>query len=99
MHRCNCHEQFHNQVDLASCDISEHLLDCANRTVKCPICQKYIRQAILNYHCYNNCIDLDEGENISIAAGNKNSELASRIQDRLLIIIFYCFVYRIIIKR
>lgn len=36
-----------------------HLLECANKTNKCPNCKKFIRRAFYLYHVENSCIDID----------------------------------------
>ncbi len=56
--------------------IGEHLMICGNKTDQCPNCKKYIRRAILAYHCENNCANLDEFEPEVNAALNQ-SEIPS----------------------
>jgi hypothetical protein len=51
----------------------DHLLMCGNKTNQCPICQKYVRKAIFDYHCDNNCVDPDKDN----ALDEKSNELPS----------------------
>ncbi|CAF1383624.1 unnamed protein product [Adineta steineri] len=67
-HKKNCQGRFFIcelcNENIPSYNMTYHLNQCGNKTIKCSKCQNYIRRAIYNYHLDNNCTDLDEDENI-----------------------------------
>jgi hypothetical protein len=51
---------------VASNEMGYHLFHCGSKTVQCPNCFKYIHRANYTFHLDNNCIDLDEDDDIQI---------------------------------
>ncbi len=38
--------------------MDDHLLQCSNRNVQCPICLEDFPRGSISYHLDNNCVDL-----------------------------------------
>ena len=71
-----CHESF-----LRIGDLGKHFEICANKTDRCPNCQKFVRRAIFAYHYENNCANVDKSDDESEPLKSKHLRIRSASVD------------------